>query len=70
MVVARLEPDLAHAPQRGERRPELVGGVGGEAPQVLEGSLELLEGLVERVAELLELRGALRRKPLVEVLRR
>ena len=48
-VVARGgERHLGVGLQRGERRAQLVGGVAGEAPLVLEGAVEALEELVQR----------------------
>ena len=51
-VRARMaKRELELGPKQGERRAELVRGVGDESPLVLEGRLEPLEHLVERLGE-------------------
>ena len=47
--------DLDATPEGGERRPELVGGVGGEPPHLGEGALEPRQHLVQRLREAVEL---------------
>ena len=43
----RAERDLGLGPHRGQRGAQLVGGVGGESPDLLEGALEPLDHRVE-----------------------
>src|SRR5439155_438495 len=59
--LARIpQGDLALGAEHGERRPQLVGRVRGEAPDLLEGTLEPGDHLVQRPGEPPELVAGIR----------
>ena len=51
----RAEGDLGLGPHRGQRGAQLVGGVGGESPDLLEGALESFDHCVEGTGQAAQL---------------